>query len=85
MLFIFLHVPDEGRPRSYHDSSGEMDMRKYVVFRCTFPVYISFFVTQNIQGVSVFYYRFPHLPSTSPIFINRSRCNIRHPEVCKAG
>ena len=45
--------------------------------------YISFFVIWSIQGVSVFYYRLPHLPSTSPIFVNRSRYNIRHPEVCR--
>jgi len=45
VLFIFLHVLDEGGLRSDHDSSCEMDMRKYVGISCTFPVYISFFVT----------------------------------------
>jgi hypothetical protein len=45
VLFIFLHVLDEGGLRSDHDSSGEMDMRKYAVLSCSFPVYISFFVT----------------------------------------
>jgi hypothetical protein len=45
VLFIFLQVLDEGVLRSDHDFSGEMEMRKYVVLSCTFPVYISFFVT----------------------------------------
>jgi hypothetical protein len=40
VLFIFLRVLDEGGLRSDHDSSGEMDMGKYVVLSCTFSVYL---------------------------------------------
>jgi hypothetical protein len=52
MLLICLHMLVEGGLRSDHDSSGEMEKRKYLVLSCTLPsVYI--FLCDQPRGLVV--------------------------------